>query len=1120
MRNMGRLICLAALSLEAQNFGEITGTITDQSGAAIEGAAITITSAATNQVRRVVTNNSGAYSAPYLVPGVYTVTATNVGFKSADRPGVDLQVGAVARINFGLEVGDSTQHVEVTAGAPLLSTESTALGTVIENRRIVELPLNGRNYLQLVALSPNVTTEGGAGGSSGLQGGERSRTSFSIAGQRLEYNRYTLDGIENTDVNFNSYIIQPSIDALQEFKVQTGVYSAEFGRATSQISATTKSGANQFHGTAFEFLRNNVFDAKEWRQDGQQNPFRRNQFGFTLGGRLLRDKLFFMSNFEALRDRKTLQQTASVPTLAMRGGDFSGQERAIFDPSTRVFTTNEQGVVRAVSATQFPNNAIPRSRMNPIALKLLEFYPEPTVPGNSILRNYVRNVSRPISAEQFNQRIDWTQSSSSNWFGRYSWGDEYQGDSPAFETIAGRVETRVYQAVLSNTRVFGVTKVNELRVGYNHFSNDRLGHFAGIRDVADELDIVGLNPANPASWGVPAIGLGNGLNSFGGGEPFVTRNHTFQVLDNFSWVSGRHTIKFGGEVRRDRYNQLGNQKAPGEFLHTGRATFDPTNRNATGHAFADFLVGEVSEAARALQVANGMLRASAFYAYVQDDWKITPRLTLNLGLRYENTRPWKDKYRGIMNVQMFDPGVGGGGLLPAGQTQVPILTRPGSGDFYEGLNFRFHDGIPIQAGDQYIGRSLVNPDNNDLAPRIGVAFSPTDRWTFRTGFGLFYTKDSGNVVFDMTRNLAGRGLFNSDEERRNSNLSDPWASQRSTFNCTGWTGTCLGPPQILGNIVGRRTPYVMQWLFNIQRQLTDDVAVEVGYQGNGGRKLERFRTYNQAILKTGLDDSRTIAQRSPWPAYGRIQQVDGSVNSNYNALSGKLQQRFSRGLSYMVAYTYSKAIDGGSALRTNSGDRLWPINSYDLANERGRSQFHVGQRFVSSALYEFPFGRGRMFINSGILEKVIGGWQLGGILTLSGGTPINVGAIGDSFAVGGLGNSIHATGLSPIPASQTVGQFWNIAAFNANDPSLSYLAGNVGSRVLTTPGFQQLDASLTKNIAIREGHLLQVRWEAFNSTNHPNWNAPSTDARNAATFGKVVAARTMREMQLALKYIF
>jgi len=513
------------------------------------------------------------------------------------------------------------------------------------------------------------------------------------------------------------------------------------------------------------------------------------------------------------------------------------------------------------------------------------------------------------------------------------------------------------------------------------------------------------------------------------------------------------------------------------------------------------------------------LRASSYYLYIQDDWKITPRLTLNIGLRYENTRPWVDKYRGIMNVQMFDAGAGPEGLHAT--TKIPILTRPGSGDFYEGLNFRFHDGIPIQAGDQFIGRSLVHPDNNDFAPRIGLSYSPSDRWTVRAGFGFFYTKDSGNPVFDMGRNLAGRGLFNSDEERRNSNLSDPWAFQRQSFTCSGWTGTCLGPPQILGNIVGRRTPYVQQWLFNIQRELGQNIALEIGYQGNEGHKLERFRTYNQAILKNGPNDSRSIAQRSPWPAYGRIQQVDGSVNSNYHALSTKLQQRFSGGLTYLVGFTWSKAIDGGSAIRTNSGDRLWPANSYDLKAERGLAQFHVGRRFVSSAVYELPFGAGRpLAMNSRVINAIIGGWQLGAIVTFSDGAPTNVGNIGDSFAVGGLGNYPHATGISPIPADRSVDNFWNVAAFDAANPNLSYLAGNVGSRVLIRPGTRQADLSLARNIHVLEGHSLQFRFEAFNATNHPNWNAPASDARNAATFGKITSARTMRELQFGLKYVF
>jgi hypothetical protein len=292
--------------------------------------------------------------------------------------------------------------------------------------------------------------------------------------------------------------------------------------------------------------------------------------------------------------------------------------------------------------------------------------------------------------------------------------------------------------------------------------------------------------------------------------------------------------------------------------------------------------------------------------------------------------------------------------------------------------------------------------------------------------------------------------------------------------------------------------------------------LELGYQGNAGHKLERFRTYNQAVLKTGPTDARTIAQRRPWPAFDR-----GSVNSNYHAFSTKLQQRFSHGLTYLASFTWSKAIDNGSALRTNSGDRLWPTNSYDLAAERGLSQFHVGRRFVSSAIYELPFGPGRAFLtNGGVLGAIVGGWQVGGILTLSDGAPTNVAAIGDTFAVGGLGNIPHATGISPIPPNRSADNFWNVTAFDATNPNLSYLAGNAGRNVLFKPGTRLLDASLHRNIRIREGHTLQFRWESFNATNHPNWNQPSTDPRNAVTFGKVTSARTMREMQFALKYVF
>jgi hypothetical protein len=357
------------------------------------GAAITAVSTATNQVRRATTNETGNYSLPYLVPGIYDVRVESAGFKVSTRKGVELQVDAVARIDFKLEIGEITQQVEVTCGAPLLNTETAALGTVIENRRIVDLPLNGRNYLQLVPLSPNLTTEGGAGGVGGLQGGARSNTSLSIAGQRLEYNRYTLDGVENTDPNFNSYIIQPSVDALQEFKVQTGIYSAEFGRGASQINVTTKSGSNQYHAAMFEFLRNSSLDARQWLQSqGQKNPFRRNRYGFTVGGPVRisklfngKDRLFFMSNFEQNRDRTTSQAQANVASDAMCNGDFSGQSRSIFDPQSRTYNA---GV--AIGATPFPGNVIPQSRLNPVSQRLLEFFPAPTVPGNNLVSNFAQ----------------------------------------------------------------------------------------------------------------------------------------------------------------------------------------------------------------------------------------------------------------------------------------------------------------------------------------------------------------------------------------------------------------------------------------------------------------------------------------------------------------------------------------------------------------------------------------------------------------------------------------------------------------------------------------------------------------------------------------------------------
>ena len=1111
------ILAMAALPLSAQTFGEITGTVEDTTGAVVVGAAVSISNTATGQVREVQTNEAGNYTVPFLAPGVYDAEAEIEGFKVASRRGIILQVGDVARLDFSLEIGVVTETVEVVGGAPLLVTESTAVGTVIENKRIIELPLNGRNFLQMIALSPNVVAESGA---ANRIGGERGAQGFSIAGQRLEFNRYTLDGVENTDHNYNTFVVRPSIEALQEFKVMTGVYSAEFGRATSQVNATTKSGGNQFHGAAFEFLRNSSLDAKSWLQQGEKNPFRRNQFGFVFGGPLVRNKLFFMSNFEASRDRKTLQRTANVAPDRMRAGDFTGQSLIIFDPDTRVFGTDAAGNVQAQSASPFPNQIIPASRIQRFAIQTDEFYPRATVPGDNSFRNYVRQDPRNISSEQFTQRIDWQESDKSNWFGRFSWGDEFADRPSTFPLSKARIETRFYQSMLSNTRTFGTSTVNEARFGYTGFQNDSLGFHATVRNIQDELGIPGLVAESPIIWGMPSVSFGNAsLTGFSERDARVGRNHTFQFLDNVSIIRGSHTIKLGGEIRRNRFNEFGNSFGHAAFQHPGTATFDPANRQATGNGYADYLLGWLGESARSLGSANTMFRSTNFYLYVQDDWKITPKLTMNLGLRYENNEPFYHKYRSAWNLQFFDVGVDGDRILEG--TRVPVFIRPREGDFYENIGFRLHDPIPTATGNEHLGKALVDHDKNDFAPRIGFAYSPSEGWTFRTGVGVFFASDTGNPRYDMTRNSAGRGLFTSDLERLNSHITDPWLEERSNNICTGWDGPCLGRVQGLGNASWRRSPYVWQWLFNVQRQLSESVVLEVGYQGNAGHKLEAFRTYNQPVLKSGLNDARTIIERSPWPAYNRIQLVDGFVNSNYNALSGKLTQRFSKGLTYLVGYTYMKSIDTGSAIRTNSGDNLYPRNSYDLSLERGLSQFDMRHRLVGSMLYELPFGAGTRFASqSGILNQIIGGWQLGTILTFAGGTPSNVGRIGDTNSVNQLGNYPHATGISPFPDNPTIDNFWNRDAFDTTNPTLSYLSGSAGRNVLRKPGTSQWDFSVLKNFSIREGHSLQFRFEAFNFSNHPNWNAPSTNARSASQFGRIRNAKTMRELQFGLKYIF
>ncbi len=1077
MRNrcLWSLLCILVLSVSpapAQTDGSISGVIRDASGAVIPGAMVTVTNPATNQVRSAISNEAGVYNFPVLQPGKYNIKVELPGFRTITQNDVELQVQFAARIDFTLQVGDVSQTVEVEGTTALIATENATVGTVIENKRIVEMPLNGRNFLQLASLSPNVSYGfTGAGQEDQRQGGSRAAQNIAVAGQRSAFNHFTLDGVENTDVNFNTYVILPSIDALQEFKVQTGIFPAEFGRATTQINASTKPGTNQFHGTLFEFLRNDKLDAKQYAFAGERpkDAFKWNQYGFTVGGPVTipglykgTDRLFFMSNFEGFNERRTTRTLYNVPSVKMRGGDFSEilslTNTRIYDPTT---TRPDPGRPGAFLRDPFPGNLITSNKISPISQKLLEFYPAPNLNPNLVPYNYEGTLNRKADKDQFIQRIDFTESSKSSWFGRYSWSGE--SEATPFFFNGSQVQTHVHQTMASNTRVLSPSKVNEFRFGFNSFYNLKSGIFANTRDVMSELKLPGISRnLSPIAWGTPqvtitgfVIAAGGTGTTFGDNSngPYENRNRVYQAIDNFSWTRGTHSFRFGGELRWDQYNQLGNQFPRGSFNFQPNATSN-VGAAGTGYGFADFLLGYESQSQGSITLAEIKFRATSQAYYIDDTWKIHPKVSVNYGLRYEYTPPFLDLGGNLVNFYMpfvdTNPNV-------ADLSRHPTLVREGKGDFYEGVSFRFDPAVKV-ARDGRLGDRLVADDKTNFAPRLGIAWNPNSKWVVRTGGGMFYAQDTGNPRFDMARNLAGR--------RRD--IGTP-AIIDLTWNVpfrglgAGPNGTDLVPqPYGLANIYNRRTPYSIQYLLNVQRELGGNTALEIGYIGSVSRRLESLRAFNEAYPTA--DPTLSVASRSPYPELGRFQEVDGSGKANYNAFSVKLQRRFSKGLTYLFGYTWSKSIDYGSAIRVHDTDVLFPQSSYNLRAERGLSSFNQDHRAVTSVLYDLPIGKGRRFLgDGGIADAIIGGWQLGSIFTVGSGFPATVIDNRDQSNTGIGYDRPNATGqYAVLPRDVRNPQRWfNTAAF-ALQPYGSF--GTAGRNTVITPGSIQLDFSASQPI--------------------------------------------------------
>jgi len=1151
----GLFVVLAAgFNLWAQTEASITGTVNDSSGAAVPAAKVSVTNEGTHGLRVVMSDSAGVYDVPALVPGFYSISVEVNGFKTEVRNHIELQVQEAARLDFVMQVGQVTQVVEVSGGAVALNTENATVGSVIENERIVELPLDGRNFLSLTALDANVMYgySPDVGAATGRMGASNVRVQedISVAGGRPEFDYYSTDGVTNTDVSFNSYTLLPSIDAIQEFKIQTGVFPAEFGRGTAQINVSTKPGTNNLHGSLFEFVRNSSTDAQAYCFNftgtcPPGNILHQNQFGGVVGGPVYipklfdgRNKLFFMFNYEGYRYSIASPQSGIAMTPAQRQGDYTaagGDYPTLYDPATRVLDPTGT-IVESVQtfasecggANMIPNGSncggIP-SRIDPIAIKLMAFEPLPTttaLTGNNLFANFPDTQVN----NEYTFRGDFNQNANSTWFGRWSQtGEVGAAINGPIDNLNDRVATHAYQFVLSNVRTISPTLVNDFRFGYNRLINGVLNHnaYTGINEVGALGGIVGVAPPSPEIYGIPEVAPTD-VTGWGddGDIPFLIWDNTFQWADTVAKVHGKHSIRFGADIRRDQFNSAGNSFIRGSFTFFSNAVTSsgPPNFNG-GLGSADYLLGIDSLFDGALALAQTELRNTSQAYFIDDTWKVTPKLTISMGLRYEYVDPYVEKHNNDTNIWYPPPNetaLGIANVTGGSATGVPLLdmaveVRAGNGPFYQNFPapFTFGSGLITARSNDIpcMQKALYCVWKPDFAPRLGIAYSVTPNWIIRLGGGIFYTQDMNNYMFDEGRNLTRRSQISYNEAAPNLSFEYPAGPG-------GSASFVFSNPFTLAEGPNLHTPYIYQYLFDVQRQLTPTTMITVGYMGDMGHSLWKLIDGNDPPIPGPGD----VTSRRPYPAFGVIQANEPFVSQNYNALSVRLAKKLSHGLSLNQVYTWSRDIDDGSAVREHAGDSLFPQNPYDLNADRALSTFHVEHRAVTSFLYDLPAGKGRHFLNQGgVANAVLGGWELGGILTFETGFPVDLLTEVDQVNNGeGDYDRPSYSGILPLrPPHPTIQEWINPAAYMVPN---CYCYGNVGRDTVIGPWLGDFDMNIMKRFVIREGKYIQVRFEGFNATNHPNFAFYNSDF-NSSSFATVTSTNTnMRQLQLGLKFVY
>ncbi|HWB96597.1 MAG TPA: TonB-dependent receptor [Bryobacteraceae bacterium] len=1080
-------LCAPVPSFSQSVTAKAVGIVTDPSGAIIQGAKVTIRNQQTNQVRTGTTDNLGSYEFTFLPIGSYTLSVEAVGFQRAEVSSFQLNVDQVARVDVKLSVGQAAETVEVQAGAVLLQTEDATVGTVIDSKKVVELPLNGRSFVQLALLTPGVNP--GTPGSitvRRLRGSVGQAVGMSANGARDTQNRFYYDGIEAMDLDSYSFSFSPSIDAINEFKVQSSTYSAEVGGSPGgQVNLTTKSGSNLFHGTLWEFNRNDAFTALNGfqpRTPGAKPPrLNRNQFGANLGGPVLlpklyngKDKTFFFFNWESGRQVSgSFGGQAYVPPAALRTGNFAGAA-TIYDPLTK---------------QPFPNNVIPTTRIASYASKFLsDWVPQPNTNEAGINFRGVP-ASAPITQDQYVSRIDHVFSPRDTMNGSYMYNIQADDTTPIFGFDTRGNRARAQNLSLAEVHVFSPTIINEVRVGWDRFFEHEFFGTTGNSkyDIANQLGIPGVS-TDPRNYGPPTFSAGYDMPVVRSIGPRDRLNQLWQVSDNVSIRRGSHFFKTGLMIARRNWTFDEAVNARGSFTFDGTVTAGGVNASRENQ-FADFLLGLATGAQISAQPFATRMNNFWHAYYFQDDWKVLPSLTINMGLRWEfYGRPVQ---RG--KATNFDMN----GFLPSLQT---------------------YHGFPDIPDTPNHPAALANDDYNDFGPRFGFAWSvPHVRdFVVRGGYGIYYTPEITNSWTTLTLNPPIVQTYTFTGNAANPiNVATAFTGQGVGQNTFGSGGV---DPDL-------RDSYTQQWNLTVQKKLPADFYLDIGYVGSKGTRLTTSYDGNRPLdIVTPGPAVPSIASRRPLQGFAGISVAKSIANSTYHSLQVKAERRVGHGFSILGAYTWSKSLSNSDISTVGGGSFLGGIQDYmNLSGEKSYSAFDVPHRLSVSALYDVP-----LFNHSpGVIRALLGGWQLGTIITEQTGFAAALSGVVDTTGTGIASRPNVVAGQSAmLPRDQRTRDRWfNTAAFAL---PVAGQFGNSTREQIHLPGLNQVDFSATKNFRFWESHQVQFRAEFFNFFNHVNLGAPGLNIRDPQNFGRVTSTvqgaagmpGDARVVQFGLKYSF